>query len=164
MKVLVVESEAWARDLLVPRLKEAGFEVVTCPGPQGPDFDCAGASKEGCPLAEDADAIVLDLELASDLLVCGVAAWELLHYYRSVDKPVVVLTGFEDAIGPLPGDRIAVLRRPPDPDELVEAIRVLLLTKELHPAPERETIPEVEAPGSAPMLGRLGLDGVRLAP
>jgi hypothetical protein len=46
----------------------------------------------------------------------------------------------------------------------VEAIRVLLLTKELHPAPELETIPEVEAPGSVLTLGRLGLDGVRPAP
>ena len=27
------------------------------------------------------------------MLICGVAAWELLHYYRSLDKPVVVLKG-----------------------------------------------------------------------
>jgi len=147
MKVLVVESEGWVRDLLVPWLEDAGFDVMTCPGPQGPEFVCAGATKEGCPLAEDAELIVLDLELESDLLMCGVAAWELLHYYGSLDKPVVVLTGFEDAIRPLPGDRIAVLPRPPDRDGLVEAIRVLILTKELHPAPERETIQEVEVVG-----------------
>jgi DNA-binding response OmpR family regulator len=147
MKVLIVESEGWVRDLLEPWLQEAGLQVVTCPGPQGPGFSCAGATREGCRLAEDADVIVLDLELESDLLMCGVAAWELLHYYRSLDKPVVVLTGFEDAIRPLPGDRIAVLSRPPDRDGLVEAIRVLLLTKELHPAPERETIQEVEVVG-----------------
>jgi DNA-binding response OmpR family regulator len=147
MKVLVVESEEWIRDLLVPWLRDAEFQVVTCPGPQGPDFICAGATKEGCPLAKDAELIVLDLELESDLLMCGVAAWELLHYYRSMDKPVVVLTGFEDAIRPLPDDRIAVLSRPPDRDGLVEAIRVLLLKKELHPASERETIQEVEVVG-----------------
>ena len=147
MKVLVVESEEWVRDLLVPWLQDAGFQVVVCPGPQGPDFSCPGATKEGCPLAEGAELIVLDLELESDLLMCGVAGWELLHYYRSLDKPVVVLTGFEDAIRPLPGDRIAVLPRPPDRDGLVEAIRVLLLTKELHPASERETIQEVEVAG-----------------
>jgi DNA-binding response OmpR family regulator len=147
MRVLVVESEEWIRDLVVPWLREGGFEVVTCPGPQGPEFVCAGATKEGCPLAEDADLIVLDLELESDLLVCGVAGWELLHYYRSLDKPVVVLTGFEDAIRPLPSDRIAVVPRPPDRDGLVEAIRVLLLSKELRRAPERETIQEVEVAG-----------------
>ncbi len=150
MRVFVVESEEWIRDLLVPWLQEAGFQVVTCPGPQGPDFSCPGATKEGCHLAEGADLIVLDLELESDLLVCGVAGWELLHYYRSLDKPVVVLTGFEDAIRPLPSDRIAVLPRPPDRDGLVEAIRVLLLSKELRPAPERETIQEVEVAGVGP--------------
>jgi DNA-binding response OmpR family regulator len=147
MRVLVVESEEWIRDLVVPWFQEGGFKVVTCPGPQGPEFVCAGAAKEGCPLAEDPDLIVLDLELESDLLVCGVAGWELLHYYRSLDKPVVVLTGLEDAIRPLPSDRIAVLPRPRDRDGLVEAIRVLLLSKELCPAPERETIQEVEVAG-----------------
>lgn len=147
MNVLVVESEDWLRELLVPWVREAGFEVLTCPGPQGPEFDCAGASRYGCPLGESADLIVLDLELESDLLVCGVAAWELLHYYRSLDKPVVVLTGVEDAIRPLPGDRIAVLRRPPDRDALVEAVRVLLLTKQLHPSAEPESAPDVLMPG-----------------
>jgi DNA-binding response OmpR family regulator len=147
MKVLVVESEEWLGDLVVPWLADAGFEVMTCPGPQEPDFVCPGATKEGCPLAGDVELIILDLELESDLLMCGVAAWELLYFYRSLDKPVVVLTRLEDAIRPLPGDRIAVLPRPPDRDDLVEAIRVLLLTTELHPAPERETIQEVEVAG-----------------
>ena len=147
MKVLIVESEDWLRDRLIPWVREAGFQVLSCPGPQGPDFDCAGASRYGCPLGEAADLIVLDLELESDLLVCGVAAWELLHYYRSLDKPVVVLTGFDDAIQPLPGDRIAVLRRPPDRDALVEAIRVLLLIKQLHALGEPESTPDVLVPG-----------------
>ena len=143
MKVLLVESEAWLREPIVPRVREAGFEVLTCPGPQGPDFDCAGPSMYGCLLGESADLIVLDLELESDLLLCGVAAWELLHYYRSLDKPVIVLTGFDDAIQPLPGNRIAVLRRPPDRDALVEAIRVLLMMKEIRPTTERESAPDV---------------------
>ena len=151
MKVLVVESEDWLRELLVPWVREAGFEVLTCPGPQEPDFDCAGASRDGCPLGESADLIILDLALESDLLVCGVAAWELLHYYRSLDKPVVVLTGVGDAIRPLPGDRIAVLRRPPDRDALVEAIRVLLLIKQLRPTPEPERAPDVLVPGAGSM-------------
>jgi hypothetical protein len=76
-----------------------------------------------------------------------VAAWELLHYYRSLDKPVVVLTGFGDAIRPLPGDRIAVLRRPPDRDAFVEAIGLLLLMKELHPTAEPESAPDLLVPG-----------------
>ena len=148
MKVLVVESEDWLRGLLVPWVLEAGFEVLTCPGPEEPDFDCAGATRHGCPLAESADLIVLDLELESDLLVCGVAAWELLHYYRSLDRPVVVLWGIDDPMRPLPCDRIAVLRRPPDRDAVVEAIWVLLLTRQLHPSVEPETVPDVLMAGA----------------
>ena len=153
MKVLVVESEDWLRDRLIPWVREAGFEVLTCPGPQGPDFDCAGASRYGCPLGESADLIVLDLELESDLMLCGEAAWELLHYYRSLDKPVVVLTGFDDAIQPLPGDRITVLRRPPDRDALTEAIRVLLLMKQLHPTAAAESSPDVLVSGGSRAIG-----------
>lgn len=147
MNVLVVESEDRLREPLVSWVREADFDVVMCPGPQGPDFDCAGASRSGCPLAESADLVVLDLELESDLLMCGVAAWELLHYYRSLDKPVVVVCGIDDAIRPLPGDRIAVLRRPPDREAFVEAIKVLLLVKERQPTPEPESVPDVLAPG-----------------
>jgi hypothetical protein len=147
MKVLVVESEDWLRDRLMSWVREAGAEAVTCPGPQGPGFDCAGASRYGCPLGESADLIILDLELESDLMVCGVAAWELLHYYRSLDKPVVVLSGAGDPVRPLPSDRMAILRRPPDRDELVEAIRVLALAKLCHPTAERETVTDVLVPG-----------------
>ena len=149
MTVLVVESQDWLRDRLVRWIGEAGFEVLACPGPQGPDFRCAAAGRSGCPLAESADVLVLDLELESDLLVCGVAAWELLHYYRSLDKPVVLLCGIEDPIRPLPGDRVSVLRRLPDRDELVEALHVLVLNKQLHPTAEPETIPDVLVPGGS---------------
>jgi CheY-like chemotaxis protein len=148
MGILVVESEAWLRELVIRWVRENGLDVVACPGPQGPEFDCAGASRYGCPLGEDADLIVLDLELEGDLFVCGVAAWELLHYYRSLDKPVVVLTGAEDPARPFPSNRIAVLRRPPDHDALVEAIRSLLLIKELHPEPEAERAPDVRVAGT----------------
>lgn len=104
MKVLVAESETWLRDVLLGWLGEAGFEMVGCPGPEGPDF-------------------------------------------RSLDKPVVVLTGFEDTLRPLPGDRAAVLRRPPDREDVIRAVKVLLLGKELRPGPGLDTVPEVEAPG-----------------
>ena len=122
--------------------------MLTCPGPERPDFDGAGATKYACPVAESADLIVLDLELECDLLVCGVAAWGLLHYDRSIERPVVVLWGIDDPMRPLPGDRIAVLRRPPDRDAVVETTRVLLLTKQLHPNAEPEMVPDVVMPGN----------------
>src|ERR671910_330346 len=112
VNVLVVESDEAVRESIVAWLSEAGFDVQACPGPQEPEFECAGASRYGCPLADSSDLVVLDLELESDLLLCGVAAWELLHYYRSLGRPVVVLSGTEDALTPVPGDRIAGPREP----------------------------------------------------
>lgn len=75
---------------------------------------------------EDVDLVVLDLELESRRLPCGIPAWELLQLYRSRDKPVLVLAGAEDLIRPVPGDRLGVLRRPPDREAFLEAVRVLL--------------------------------------
>ena len=56
--------------------------------------------------------------------------------------------GIDDPMRPLPGDRIAVLRRPPDRDAVVETTRVLLLTKQLHPNAEPEMVPDVVMPGN----------------
>lgn len=154
VNVLVVESDEAYRELFVAWLSEAGLNVQACPGPQEPEFECAGASRYGCPLADSSDLVVLDLELESDLLLCGVAAWELLHYYRSLGRPVVVLSGTEDALTPVRGDRIAVLRRPPGHKSLVDAVRVLLLLDELHPDTALQSVPDVVVPGT----GRLGND------
>src|ERR687897_673846 len=154
VNVLVVESDEALRESIVAWLSEAGFDVQSCPGPQEPEFECAGASRYGCPLADSSDLVVLDLELESDLLLCGVAAWELLHYYRSLGRPVGVLSGTEDAPTPVPGDRIAVLRRPPERKILVDAVRVLLLLDELHPDTALESVPDVVVAGT----GRLDED------
>jgi CheY-like chemotaxis protein len=150
VNVLIVESDEAFRELFVAWLSDAGLNVQACPGPQEPEFECAGASRYGCPLADASDLVVLDLELESDLLLCGVAAWELLHYYRSLGRPVVVLSGTEDALTPVPGDRIAVLRRPPEHDSLIDAVRVLLLLNELHPDTALESVPDVVVAGTGP--------------
>ena len=154
VNVLVVESDEALRESIVAWLSLAGLDVQSCPGPQEPEFECAGASRYGCPLADSSDLVVLDLELESDLLLCGVAAWELLHYYRSLGRPVVVLSGTEDALTPVPGDRIAVLRRPPGRKSLVDAVRVLLLLDELRPDIALESVPDVVVAGT----GRLDED------
>lgn len=168
MKLLLVESEGWLGELLAGWLREEGFEVVVCPGPQGPDFSCRGMAREGCPLAHDADVVVLDLELDSDLLLCGVPAWELLHLYRRLGKRVIVLAGSEDVMRPLPGDRLAVLRRPPERETLSEAVGILV-AEEPGPEAEEPYIVDVEVPGTrrrsrrrldpGPTSGQLGSTG-----
>jgi hypothetical protein len=55
------------------RRHAAAWEVVVCGGPEGA-HDCPVLDGEACPLAEDADAVVADLELdppASSDGLCG---------------------------------------------------------------------------------------------
>ncbi|HXF72567.1 MAG TPA: hypothetical protein VNO79_08175 [Actinomycetota bacterium] len=130
VRILLVQSDRGLRELLAPWLPRAGFEVAACPERAG--AGCPHA--EGCGLAEDADLVVLDLELESRRLPCGIPAWELLQLYRSRDKPVVVLAGGDDLVRPALGDRLGVLRRPPRRGTLLEAVRVLLMDG---PAPSR---------------------------
>lgn len=118
-----MQSDRRLRELLAPWLPSAGFEVAACP--ERPRDGCP--PPEGCGLAEHADLVVLDLELVGRRLPCGVPAWELLRLYRSLDKPVLVLAGADDLSRPVPGDRLGVLRRPPDRETFLEAVRVLLM-------------------------------------
>lgn len=121
-RILLVQSDRGLRELLAPWLPDVGVEVAACP--ERARDGCP--PPEGCGLAEDVDLVVLDLELESWRLPCGIPAWELLQLYRSRDKPVLVLAGAEDLIRPVPGDRLGVLRRPPDREAFLEAVRVLL--------------------------------------
>jgi len=129
-RILLVQSDRRLRDLLAPWLPGVGFEVAACP--ERARDGCP--PPEGCGLAEDVDLVVLDLELESWRLPCGIPAWELLQLYRSRDKPVLVLAGADDLVRPVPGDRLGVLRRPPDRETFLEAVRVLLLDHPLAPA------------------------------
>lgn len=124
MRILLVQSDPGLRELLAPWLPGAGLEVAACP--ERARDGCPPPSG-GCALAEDADLVVLDLELQSSRLPCGTPAWELLQLSRSRDKPVLVLAGSDDLVRPVPGDRLGVLRRPPDREAFLEAVRVLLL-------------------------------------
>jgi DNA-binding response OmpR family regulator len=129
-RILLVQSDRRLRELLAPWLPDARFEVAACP--ERARDGCP--PPEGCGRAEDVDLVVLDLELESRRLPCGIPAWELLQLYRSRDRPVLVLTGRDDLVRPVPGDRLGVLRRPPEREAFLEAVRVLLLGGPLAPA------------------------------
>ena len=121
-RILLVESDPAERDRLGSWLQAAGFDVLTCPGPREPDFTCIGTKYETCPLAQVADAVVLDLLLESDMLMTGTTGWELLLYYGSLGKPVVALSDANDAVRPTPGGAVALVRRPPERGALVDAV------------------------------------------
>lgn len=124
--VLVVESEPRLRTLLATWLSRAGYEVLSCPGPQAPDYVCIAGRGGSCPLHAAADAVVLDLSLAGDEELVGMPAWQLLLHYTGAGTPVTVLTGPEDPVRPLPDVDIAVLPRQPSRAELLEAVYRIL--------------------------------------
>jgi hypothetical protein len=77
MPVLLVEADAEERIRFGTWLEEAGFDLLTCPGPVEPDYTCIGGRTGACPLAAEASIVVLDMSLDSEV-VMGTAAEDLL--------------------------------------------------------------------------------------
>jgi CheY-like chemotaxis protein len=123
--VLVVARTPAARRDLGSWLEDEGEEVMMCPGPGAPDYTCIGSRDDRCVLAEAADVVVIDLELAGDVAMAGTPGWQLFLYYVSLGKKVVAIFGSEDPIRPLADDQVAVVRRPAEPREIIDAIRAL---------------------------------------
>src|SRR6266516_7355146 len=90
-RVLVVESDTDARDRIGSWLEDEGYAVIGCPGPSRPDYTCIASRTQQCPLADDADVVVLDLVLEGDVAMAGTPAEALLMYYSWAAKKVVAL-------------------------------------------------------------------------
>lgn len=121
-RVLLVEAEPANGDRYAGWLEGAGYEVSVCPGPSAPDYTCVGGRRGRCPLVEPADAVVLDLDLDSELGQEGTSALELLSLYMSSGKPVVVVGSDRRIVGVLPERLSAGLLRPTTRTELVRAV------------------------------------------
>ena len=124
--ILVVEADAAEREQMSAWLDEAGFDVLACPGPVGPDFVCVGGRGTPCPLVHPADVVVLDPCLASDGDMVGTAAGELLALYLSTGKSVVVLGRGDAPLGLFAGEPMALLERRPDRESLIRTVRSLI--------------------------------------
>jgi hypothetical protein len=120
--VLVVEADPVERGRFGAWLEGAGFEVLVCPGPMEPDYTCVGSRGRTCPLASEAALVVLDMSLASEGVVMGTSAEELLGLYLVAGHRIVVLGSHPGE--ELPG-QLRRLRRHPEPAELVDAVRSL---------------------------------------
>jgi hypothetical protein len=121
-KVLIVERDRGEVDRLGTALEDAGFEVISCPGPSAPDYRCVGDRESYCPLVEHADVVVLDPWLAGDELGVGTTADALVGLYVGRGRTVVVLgsTGWLD---PFAAGHVVRLDDRPDPDQVVAAVR-----------------------------------------
>jgi DNA-binding response OmpR family regulator len=124
--VLLVERPSGLPDRIGGWLERAGFDVLTCPGPSGPDFDCVGSRTGQCPLVHGADVIVLDLWLDSDRAMRGIGGHSLLRHYGSTGIPVVALTHGPEPSPLVDQPGVAEVGWPPDARELVETVRALL--------------------------------------
>lgn len=121
-RVLIVEADRREANRLEGILR-AEFDVIHCPGPSAPEYTCPGGRGEHCTFACEADVIVLDEWVEGDTFLQGTTGWELLFYYRSLGKVVVVLAGEEDALRPLPDSFVLAIGRAPDRDSLLRAVR-----------------------------------------
>ena len=89
--ILVVTEDPEPSQAISAWLREAGLREIGCPGPQPPSHVRAGGCGESCPFAVGADVVLLDLWLASDTMLLGTPAMQLLSHYLDLGKPVVAL-------------------------------------------------------------------------
>jgi len=124
--VLLVERSPDSRDRIGRWLEEAGYEVLACPGPTGPDYRCVGGRGNGCPLVHAADAAVLDLWLESDTVLEGTGGVDLLGHYLDSGLAVVALTHGTEATNLFGDEKLVTLPWPPDRREFVETLQQVL--------------------------------------
>jgi CheY-like chemotaxis protein len=122
LNVLLVERDGDRRLLMGEWLAAEQMDVLWCPGPSAPDYSCVGVRSGACPLASEADAVVLDIRVDSDLVAEGASGFDLVSYYRSEEKPLVVLVG-GDRLGLLAEPGVEVLSGSVRADDLVRSIR-----------------------------------------
>ena len=111
--VLIVEDDAPTRDLLRTVLG-ARFKVIT-----------AADGLEALHRLETERPAVIVLDLGLPLLDGRDVARELAAHGDTARIPIVVVTG-RDRINLREGDAAAVLRKPVDPEDLLEAVEASL--------------------------------------
>jgi CheY-like chemotaxis protein len=122
LSVLVVEADPAERELMAGILEEAGHQVMWCPGPSARDGTCVGTRDGACPLADAADAVVLDTRLQRDDVLGGATGWQLALFYRDSGVPLVALVEPGGGSSLLRGEGVVLLRRPVSQDALLRAL------------------------------------------
>jgi hypothetical protein len=115
--VLVVGHDGRSRDRWSGWLREAGLNVMMCPGPS---FGSAMPSAcPSCSLTEIADIVVMDLR--------GPQGGALLFTCPVQGRQIAVLSGPHDPIRPLEDEHLAALSPEVDRGELLDAAWQLLV-------------------------------------
>ncbi len=89
--VVVVQSDSETRQRYAGWLRQAGFEVATCGGPEALDFACPVLKHCGCIDCEQSDAMVYDPCLVSQR--AHPASERIIYRLREwyPEKPVVII-------------------------------------------------------------------------
>ena len=124
--ILVVEQEHEIRDALGRWLERRGHQVVECPGPQAPSYQCVGAERGHCPLTASVDLILLDMWLAGEAALQGASSLDLLEFYLGSGAPVIAFVHGADPTELFLDERLTVMDWPPDRRELLETVDVLV--------------------------------------
>jgi hypothetical protein len=115
---LVVAFDVAIRSAVGGWLESVGFDVEVCPGPLAPTYRCVSRERQGCVLARDADVVVLDLWLQSDADDAGASAFDLIRYYRSLGRSLIVLDHERPFSALFAAHAVAVVSWPPNRAEL----------------------------------------------
>jgi hypothetical protein len=125
-RVLLVSTEDRVCDPIADSLEAEGYEVMWCPGPRCPTFDCPGGRGDRCALAVGADVVVLDGWLAGDVARKGPPSWHLASFYRAQQIPVVYLVGPDGLPGPVRDVALMALSREEPAAKIVDGVSTLL--------------------------------------
>jgi hypothetical protein len=124
--VLLVEPDDERRSLFGGWLEDAGFDVLTCPGPTAPDYACMGGRSGRCPLVDPAALVVVDLSLSSGVVGHQGVGADVLAYYLLAELPIVTLGRGDDLRADGVQDQVVALPRSPERPALLAAIRALM--------------------------------------
>ena len=111
MNILVVEDDAFIRDMAVTELEEAGHEVME-------------AASGGQALRLLQTGIAVDA-LLTDIRMPEANGWEVARAYRQrfPDLPVVYVTGYAEQMQPVPGG--IIISKPYRMAQLVDLLNAL---------------------------------------
>ncbi len=124
--ILLVEHDEQRRALIGGWLQDAGYDVLTCPGPSAPEYSCIGSRAGGCPLVYPASLVVLDLSFSPDARVRAPIGAHLLGFYLLTGKPIIALGRGDDLLADPLENQLVALERTPDRGDFLATVRSVI--------------------------------------
>jgi len=114
------------RALIGGWLQDAGYDVLTCPGPSAPEYSCIGSRAGGCALVDPASLVVIDLSFSPDAMVRAPIGAHLLGFYLLTGKPIIALGRGDDLLADPLENQLVALERTPDRGDFLATVRSMI--------------------------------------